>query len=385
MGPHPRSRVERRLRAATAIAVLCVLSGCSTVSYYYQAVRGQFEILARRRPIVEAARDPNLPESIRNRLVAVLSMREFAVRELHLPDNGSYRGYSDLGRPYVLWNVFAAKEFSTGLERWCFPIAGCIDYRGYFDQRAARSYADGLGRQGYDVYVGGVPAYSTLGWFDDPVLSTFIRYPEAELARLLFHELAHQIVYVQDDSTFNESFATAVEEEGMERWISLDPTRARSADWEAAQRRRKDFLDLVLSVRARLDALFRSDLTDERKRLEKRDILAALGGEYQKLKQAWGGYPGYDRWFSERPNNAQLASVAIYTQRVPAFRAMLRREGGDFSRFYRAVKELARLPMAQRDAVLDSSGPRKVDSGDTRLEAPARAALATSPGEETHR
>jgi predicted aminopeptidase len=380
-----RSRARRPLRTALAVAVACALSGCATVSYYYQAVRGQFEILAKRRPIVEAARDPAVPESVRERLVAVLSMREFAVRELRLPDNGSYRGYSDLGRPYALWNVFAAGEFSTALERWCFPVAGCIDYRGYFDQRAARAYADGLAGRGYDVYVGGVPAYSTLGWFDDPVLSTFIRYPEAELARLLFHELAHQIVYVQDDSTFNESFATAVEEEGMERWIALDPTRARSADWEAAQRRRRDFLDLVLSFRGKLDALYRSDLPDDRKRLEKRDILAALGGEYQKLKQAWGGYPGYDRWFSERPNNAQLASVAIYTRRVPAFREMLRGQRGDFGRFYRAVKALARLPRARRDAILDAAGERRASADRTGSAAPGRLSWTRSTGEETHR
>jgi len=332
---------------------LLALCGCSTLSYYVQAVRGQVEILVKRRPIEQAVADLSVPPLVRERLTAVLTMREFAVRSLALPDNGSYRSYSDLGRSFALWNVFAAREFSNELERWCFPIAGCIDYRGYFDRAAADAYAASLARAGNDVYVGGVPAYSTLGWFDDPVLSTFVRYPEAELARLLFHELAHQVVYVQDDSTFNESFATAVEEEGMERWVALDPSRRRSAEWEAAQRRRQDFYALVLGFRGRLETLYRSAASDEAKRSEKRDILASLAAEYGRLRQAWGGYSGYDRWFAEKPNNAQLASVAIYTQRVPAFRALLRGEGGDFARFYRVVKEIAKLPPAQRDARLD--------------------------------
>jgi len=351
----------RRGLAIAAAAAVLALTGCGTVSYYYQAMRGQFEILAKRRPIPQVVADAKEPELVRQHLTSLLEMRDFAVRELHLPDNGSYRSYSDLRRPFVLWNVFAAREFSNDLERWCFPIAGCIDYRGYFDHDAAREYAAGISeRGGYDVYVGGVPAYSTLGWFDDPVLSTFVRYPEAELARLLFHELAHQVVYVKDDSMFNESFATAVEEEGMERWVALDPTRRRDGEWQAAQRRRQDFQTLVLTFRGRLDELYRSDAPLERKRSAKRDILDALAAEYRRLRASWGGYPGYDRWFADKPNNAQLASVAIYTQRVPEFRAVFRREGRDFARFYEAVKAVAVLPPAQREQRLADAPTERV-------------------------
>ena len=337
-----------------ALAAMLLLSGCSTVSYYYQAVRGQVDLLERRRPIEQVIADSATPEKIRGKLQALLAMRDFASHDLGLPDNRSYRTYADLGRPYVLWNVFAAAEFSTELERWCFPIAGCVDYRGYFDREAARAYARELAEHGADVYVGGVPAYSTLGWFDDPVLSTFIHYPEPELARLLFHELGHQVVYVKDDSMFNESFATAVEEEGMARWAARDPSGGRNAGWEAARRRRSDFQALVLDIRRRLAEVYGSARSVEEKRVAKRAILDDMQASFVRLSQAWGGSFGYERWFAEKPNNAQLASVAIYTALVPSFRAVFAAQGNDFGRFYREVRRIAALPKPERDAALEA-------------------------------
>ncbi len=340
------------VRHAIALATVLALAGCATSGYYAQAVSGHFEIMRRAKPIPERIADPATPPALRARLERAQAIRDFASRELGLPENGSYRSYADLGRPYVVWNVFVAPEFSVTARESCFPVAGCVGYRGYYAPAEAERYGDEWRARGDDVYIGGVPAYSTLGWFDDPVLSTFIRYPDAELARLLFHELAHQEAYVKDDTVFNESFAVAVEREGVRRWLARHGTEADRSAYVAAQARKQEFVALVLRYRDRLAALYGEPLPDAAKRAAKARVIAEMGAEYVALKASWDGYSGYDRFFAQKPGNAHFASIATYSQLVPAFEALLAEEGDDLARFYAAVKKIAALPKAERDAKL---------------------------------
>jgi predicted aminopeptidase len=345
---------KRWAAIAAVVAASLLVASCGTLPYYMQAFNGQMEILNKRRPIAEVVKDPTTALALRRRLESLLSIREFASRELALPDNKSYRSYADLKRPFVIWNVFAAPEFSNKLKEWCFPLAGCINYRGYFSKQDAESFAAGLDAEHHDIYVGGVPAYSTLGWFADPVLNTFIDYPQVELARLVFHELAHQVVYVKDDSMFNESFATAVEELGVALWLTKTGSDDLRAQWQRAQQRRADFHALVLKYRSRLDEVYGSAAAPQEMREQKARTFGELKLEYAKLKASWGGYQGYDRWFGQELNNAHLASIAIYNELVPAFGALFANRRKDFAAFYTAVKELARLPKNERTAQLQA-------------------------------
>ncbi len=348
------------------VPLLALLGGCGNMGYYLQSAQGQLEILSRARPIPEVLADPGTPEDLKARLAAAQAAREFASRELALPDNRSYRNYADLARPFVVWNVFAAPELSTKLHEWCFPVAGCVAYRGYFAKEDAEAYAASLRAQGYEAFVAGVPAYSTLGWFSDPVLSTFIRYPEGEVARLMFHELAHQVAYLPGDTEFNESFATVVEVEGMRRWLDAAGTpqvRAAYADLQAKKRR---FVALVLEYRGRLDAVYAAPVPDDEKRRRKREVLGEMREDYARIRESWGGYAGYDRWFAQDLGNAQLASVAAYARLVPAFQALLAEQGGDLPRFYEAVRRVSRLDggeRAARLAELAARQPRAADAG----------------------
>ncbi len=339
--------------AMTALAML-LLAGCGNVSYYLQSVGGQLEIWQREVPVDHLLGDPDLSPTLKAQLERALRIRDYASRELGLPDNPSYRSYADLARPFVVWNVFAATEFSIEPRQWCFVVAGCVKYRGYFAEAGARSHAAALATEGNDVYVGGVPAYSTIGWFDDPLLNTFIHYPEPELARLLFHELAHQVLYVKDDTVFNESFATVVEQAGIARWLAAHGNDADRARYTQLQRYRADFRLLVTQTRTELAALYAGNATLDEKRRRKAELLSVLQTQYQQRKGDWGGFSGYDRWFAQPLGNAHLASVAIYTQRVPAFEALLKQLGGDLPRFYAAVRELAALPAAERKTRLDA-------------------------------
>jgi len=336
----------------TAACLALLMSGCANVSYYFQSVSGQLDIWRRERPIEDVIADPAAAQALKDRLARVLEIRAFASRELGLPDNASYRRYADIGRPFVVWNVFAAPEFSVQPLQSCFLFAGCVNYRGYFSRAEAERFSAGLAVQGHDIYIGGVPAYSTLGYFTDPVLSTFIHYPGAEIARLLFHELAHQVAYVRDDTVFNESFAVAVEQEGVRRWLARGGDAKQREQFEQGRRIRAEFSSLVQKHRERLDALYRTRLAPEAMRGRKREILAELEAEYRSHQAEWGGYSGLDRWFAGKPNNAQLASVVAYLQLVPVFEALLGREGGNLSAFYAAVKSLAALPKDERDARL---------------------------------
>ena len=335
-----------------ALGALLPLSGCTTLGYYAQAVGGHLEVMRLAAPVEERLREPDTPEPLRAKLARALAIREFASRELALPDNGSYRRYADLGRPFVVWNVVAAPEFSVEPLESCFPFAGCVSYRGYYSEEAARAYAAALAEKGYDVHVGGVPAYSTLGWFDDPLLSTFIHYPEAELARIVFHELAHQTVYAEGDTMFNESFASTVEEEGVRRWLEREGTPAQREAYAESRRRRFEFNAFMGRYRARLAAFYERPASIEEKRAGKQRLFAELQDEYRALKISWGGFAGYDRLFARGANNALLASVASYAELVPAFRALLAQKRGDLKAFYDAVRDLERLEKPERDARL---------------------------------
>ena len=345
----------RNVWAAGGLAlVLAGFAGCSTLGYYLQAMDGQMELSRKARPIPQVLSDERTSAELKLKLEQVQQIREFASRALALPDNDSYRRYADLRRPYVVWNVFATEEFSLVPEQWCFPIAGCVGYRGYFSQASAEKFAAGLRRRDLDVYVGGVLAYSTLGWMDDPVLNTFIQYPDTEIARLIFHELAHQVAYLPGDTTFNESFATAVELEGVRRWLDGHATPDQRAAFEASQTRRLEFVELIARCRERLRAVYQTGADPPAKRAAKARAFAELRTEYSKLKQTWGGFSGYDWWFNQPLNNAQLASVALYTQLVPGFQKLLAGSGGDLPTFFDAVRKLTQVPEGERQAALGS-------------------------------
>jgi len=345
-----------RLLCVLLLALL--LPGCGNVSYYLQSVRGQWEIWQRQVPIDELLSDPQLDPALRKQLQRAVTIRAYASRELGLPDNASYRAYADLARPFVVWNVFVAAEFSVEPRQWCFPVAGCVNYRGYFEESAARGLARELAASGDDVYIGGVPAYSTLGWFSDPVLNTFVHYPETELARLIFHELAHQIVYVKDDTVFNESFATAVEQAGMARWLQTHGTAAQREQYARLQAFRTDFRALILDTREQLRQLYAADLPVAEKRRQKKLALDHLRAAYARQKDSWGGFTGYDRWFAQPLGNAHLASVAVYTQQLPAFKVLLADNGNDLPRFYAAVRALADEPPVRRREQLEALAAR---------------------------
>jgi len=336
-----------------------VLAGCAhfePLDYYFQSVRGHVGLLQASRPIDEWLTDSRTASDLKVRLARVREIREFASTELGLPDNDSYRHYAHLNRAYVVWNVFAAPPNALRLREWCFPIAGCVAYRGYYDQATAEALAQQLRTVGWDTYVAGVPAYSTLGWTPDPVLSTFIQHSEAEVARLIFHELAHQWLYVQDDTAFNESFATAVEREGVRRWLERraepDLTRA----WEILRARRATFLGLLAQARARLIEAYSKASTTEDALNTKRLEIAALRADYARLQadpaSPLYGFRGYDGYFSQDLNNAHLAAFALYTQWVPAFDKLLLDHGRDMRTFLAEVRRLAALPPAERNRQL---------------------------------
>lgn len=347
-------RMPRLRFARTAALVLAgsVLAGCAGDGYYAQSIEGHFALMGARESVAGLIRDEETPEDLRTRLVLAEEIRAFAIEELALPDNGSYRTYADLGREVVTWNVVATPQLALDPVAWCFPVFGCVAYRGYFNEDEAVAFARTLVAEGLDVTIGGSIAYSTLGWFRDPLLNTIIFDPDYALAGTIFHELAHQLLYVNDDSTFNESYAVAVEREGICRWLAAHGTPELVAAWQASERRQEEFVTLVLGARDRLEALYASDRSDAEKLQRKAVIFDRLRADYRVLRASWGGYGGYDRWFAQDLNNANLASVATYNATVPAFDALLASVGGDMAAFHAAAAELARLPRAERDAAL---------------------------------
>ena len=350
-------QVGRAAAVGAAGVALAALGGCGTAGYLTQSVQGHLELLRAARPVSAWLADAHTDAGLRERLQLSQRIRDFAVRELALPDNASYRRYADLGRPAAVWNVVAAPELSLTLKTWCYPVVGCLGYRGYFDRAAANAQADDLRAAGQEVAVYGVPAYSTLGklpgeFFADPLLNTFIRYPEGELARLVFHELAHQVVYASGDTEFNESFATAVERIGIARWLAQEASPAVRDEYARYDARRRDFKALAGATRERLLAIYQGPASDEDKRAAKAAAFAEMRAEHARLKAgAWDGDPRYDRWF-ETANNASLGVQAAYNALVPGFEALFRAQGESFPRFYDEVARLAGLSKAERRAAL---------------------------------
>jgi predicted aminopeptidase len=337
------------IRAAVAIALIAALSGGC---YLLQSAEGQLALMSKRQPITHVIDEPSTPPKLRAQLRSVRAIRDFASHELGLPDNGSYRKYADIGRPYVVWNVVAAPEFSVDPKKWCFPIVGCVAYRGYFVEARARRFAAGLRAQGFDVVVGGVAAYSTLGHFDDPILSTMVNWDDVELAAIIFHELTHQLLYVRNDASFNEALATTVEEEGVRRWLSSQGREQDLAEHLLQQQHYLQVIALMSQTREHLRLVYAMSLPPPLMRERKREAFETLRETYTALRTQWGGHAPFDAWFAQDINNAHLASIATYFACVPGFERELKAVGGNLPAFYRRARELAKLDQPQRDRLV---------------------------------
>lgn len=334
------------------MAALFTVSGCATLDYYAQSIGGHLRLMSMRVPVERILAGEQTSSSLRSRLALALAIREFAHRELNLPNNDSYRSYVDLGRPYVSWTVVAAPALSLKPKTWCFPVVGCVAYRGYFGEAEATTFAKKLEQDGYDVHVAGVQAYSTLGWFDDPLLSSMVAQPEYRLAGVIFHELAHQRLYVPGDSGFNEAYAVVIEKQGVERWLAREGTSEQVEKYREDSARRGQFLELVRRTRQSLERLYASELDDAQKRKQKAAIFSLMQTEYAELRTTWNGYHGYDAWFDAGLNNAKLALVATYNAYVPAFEKLLASKEGDLRAFNAACEALAQLDKETRQAAL---------------------------------
>ncbi|MDX8496163.1 aminopeptidase [Mesorhizobium sp. VK22B] len=340
-----------------AVIMASGVTGCTSISYYAQSLEGHVQIMAARRNVGTLIHDPSTPEALRSKLTSASAIRRFATDDLALPENNSYRSYVDIRRDAVTWAVFAAPQLSLAPVTWCFPVFGCVPYRGYFDRKAATESAVELHRQGLDVYVSGVTAYSTLGWSSDPLLSTMLRQDDTYLASLVFHELAHQRVYVNDDSAFNEAFAVAVETTGVRKWLRATGDRAGLRRYEADRKRRVDFLGLVSKTRDELRQVYESSRTSEQMAAAKAAAIDKLRMRYRQMRdKRWAGYRGYDAWFDAPINNAKLAATAVYGERVPAFLRLFDLCSGDYPRFYASVRRIADLPKPSRAKALEVAG-----------------------------
>jgi len=332
------------------------VTGCTSIPYYAQSLEGHVEIMAARRNVGKLIADPSTPKALRTQLTSARAIRQFATDELALPDNNSYRSYVDIGRDAVTWAVYAAPEFSLTPNTWCFPVFGCVPYRGYFAKQAAIETALELKRQGLDVYVTGITAYSTLGWSSDPLLSTMLRGDDTYLARLVFHELAHQRVYVNNDSAFNEAFAVAVETSGVRKWLRASGDRAGLHSYEASRKRSAELLVLVTQTRDELSEIYGTPGTAEHKRAAKAAAIERLRMRYRTLRNGrWGGYSRYDSWFDSPIDNAKLAANYVYTDEVPAFLRLLDLCSGDYPRFYAAVERIGEMDSAHRHKALQAA------------------------------
>jgi predicted aminopeptidase len=344
------SPISRLARITFSLLLALLLGGCSTVNYYQQLAVGQYALLQARQPVSQLLADPATPAPLQQRLALAQAARTFASAQLLLPDNRSYRSYADIQRPYVVWNLFATEELSLAPRLSCFPIAGCVAYRGYYQEADAQAAAALLKQQGLDTYVAGVEAYSTLGWFDDPLLSSMLHWDDQRLAALIFHELAHQRLYVQDDTRFNESFASFVEQQGLRQWLA---SRGEAELDGLGRQQREQFIALVLASRERLAVLYARDLPAAALRTGKQAEFARLRADYQQLRERqWAGRGRYDGWVNAPLNNAKLLPFGLYEQWLPAFSALFKQCADDWSCFYSRAEQLAALPLAERNAAL---------------------------------
>ncbi len=338
----------------TILIITALSSGCSSIKYYAHMLGGQLEISSSAKPIPEIIDNLDKDEKLRAKLQLIQSAKQFANTRLNLPQNESYSEYADLGRQYVLWNVTAAPQLSLTPYKSCFPIVGCMNYRGFFSKESADEFAQELKTEGYDVYVAGVAAFSSLGWFNDPVLNTMIHWPDSRLAGLIFHELTHQKLYIDNDTSFNESLAVTVEIEGIKLWLKQQNKTEDLQRFLKQQQRQQQFLDIVFQARNKLIFLYQTPLSDKDKAIQKQLIFAGLLKNYQKLKQSWNGYSGYDRWLNHDLNNAKLALLATYSQYVPALTQLLQQHNYNFNEFFSAAEKIAKLPQSERAIRLKS-------------------------------
>lgn len=354
----PQSNIRRTivlsgLFVVFVTAILC-LTGCDTVSYYSQGIQGHFDLVSRVKPIEDVIEHSKTPEKTRKQLTNALKVRQFAINTLKLPDNNSYKGYADLKRKNVTWNVVATKELSMEPYKSCFPVTGCLSYRGYFSEDNAKQFADKLKQEGYEIHIGGSSAYSTLGWFKDPIVSPMLRYGDIQLAQTLFHELAHQRLYIKDDSDFNEAFATAVGQNGVREWLTQTDPKA-VPRFNKNLSRYSQFLKLLSDTASELKELYSTQLSDEGKREKKKQLIAVLRTNYQGFKKQHPDYTNFDGWFEKPINNPRLAMVSVYHELVPDFDRWLQACGNDFPRFYSAIEGISKMPKEQRISMLKKS------------------------------
>jgi predicted aminopeptidase len=341
-----------------AMFLAAVLTGCGSIGYYKQLISGQIAIINKKQPIHELLDNPDTSEKLKERLRLVMDIRSFAKNDLFLPVKGQYLSFVELDRPFAGWNMWATPEFSFSPKTWCYPIIGCAIYRGYFSKEDAFNYGHQLEAKGYDVYIGGVAAYSTLGWLDDPVFSTFVYRSDIKLAALIFHELSHHLLYIADDTTFNESFAIAVEQESLRRWLAARDNLKASEDYKMDYRRRRQFINLVMKYHKELETLYAKDLSTPEKRDAKATVFEKLKDEYRILKQQWGGYSGYDLWVYQKMNNAKLISVSTYHDLVPAFLELLKACNNDLKVFYKKCQNLSAKSKEERRSYLEKYYPK---------------------------
>ena len=338
-----------------SIVILVCVSGCTTIGYYHQSISGHLSLISKREPIDDIVNDSSRDEKLIKQLILAGELRTFASTDLKLPDNDSYRSYVQLDQPFVTWNVFAAPEFSVVLKQWCFLIIGCVQYRGYFDEQDAERYADKLVEQGLDVYVAGVPAYSTLGWFDDPLLSTMIDRGEIVTASYIFHELAHQLFYVNDDTAFNEAFATAVEEIGVKRWLQQQQREDDLEKYQAWLLQKSIFFNFVKQGRDEFEKLYAMNLPEEDMRIAKNKNIENLRYGFKKLSESHHQLSRYSIWISGPLNNAQLGAIALYRELVPLFLQLFDVCERDFEKFYKKAEEISNLNVDKRIDALETT------------------------------
>lgn len=331
------------------LLVTILLQGCSSVGYYWEKIQGHSEILSKQQPVQEVIDNPKTSPLLRERLINTQAARNFASEKLLLPDNDSYRNYADIGREYVVWTVVATPPYSIKAKEWCFIVVGCLSYRGYFSKESAEEFAEDLKKQNMDVYVSGIKAYSTLGWFDDPLLSTMLYKSEAYRVGIIFHELAHQKIYIEDDTASNEAFASAVELEGIKAWFSQAGKKQEYQNYLVSRQRDEDFKKILRQTREQLNILYLSSLQKETMQKRKQEIFIQMQESYKNFKKRWNEYSGYDKWMSNKLNNAHLALVATYNDRIPAFQKIFKDSGNNYALFYKKVEVLMALEKTKRN------------------------------------
>lgn len=350
------------------LVIACVLGSlgfshsCST-GYYGHQITGHLSLMSNTHEIPSVLNRQNLDGNVRRQLITALEIRTFASEEMALPENASYTSYVDLEREYVSWVVTAAPEFSLDKRDWCFPVAGCVSYRGYYDEARAHRYADRLARQGYDVDVSGITAYSTLGWFDDPIFSPMLRGGEPRLAEEMFHELAHQELYVPGAPSFNEAYASFVGEQGTKRWLSDRGDEEALRTWLSTLRRRAGFDALLARTREELRAIYDREVSEAVKQDQKQAAFNRLKERFRELRRHHPEFRVYSTWFEGSLNNASIGHNATYRKWVPAFRVLFEEQNRNFRRFHQEVARLADLPGEARENILQDLLSRSDNTG----------------------